>query len=279
MPPTRSTRSKPKNAAAPKPAKKPKTVKTNPDQTYRKNDTHIFFHGGVLSNWRLCPIPFKGASALQHAVPHMQKLGVSHPAETALSTRLISIYPFLRGEQWMMAMKAWLFERDACLENNISLSETQLGDLLALLLHPLLSKATHPSLEQVSEYIPREDVEALWETSLCCIMTEKAPMKQKALGRRVRGFDEEVWRRASVPAVMAGCVARAAGDPELRDVYQEAEGRMFVEGSPRDRVWGVGLGWKSTPIEDESNWRGENRLGRCHALAAEIVCGREVHIV
>lgn len=49
--------------------------------------------------------------------------------------------------------------------------------------------------------------------------------------------------------------------------------RGFVEGSPSDRVWGVGRGSDDAGIDDERNWRGDNRLGKCHDEAC-LLFGR-----
>lgn len=254
MPPTRTTKKS-------NPPKRPVNPQTDPldHPTLRTTPTHIIFHGGLLSQWHPCPTPFRGAAALSHTLPRLTTLSIPHPPATSLTTRLLSISHFARGEQWMMALKAWLFEHDApsLSESDGPLSEQDLSDLHAQMLSPTS---------------PEDPVRAtLWASSMCRILRTNMPRAQKALGRRVRGFDEEVWRTASVAVVVGGCVARAGVDPALRRVYVAAGGRTFVEGSPRDRVWGVGLRWDGREVEDEKNWRGENRLGVCHGIAAEVV--------
>ena len=47
--------------------------------------------------------------------------------------------------------------------------------------------------------------------------------------------------------------------------------RTFVEGSPVDCIWGVGVKWDDPRCDDQGCWRGENRLGRCHDEAAGVV--------
>lgn len=36
----------------------------------------------------------------------------------------------------------------------------------------------------------------------------------------------------------------------------------FVEASPRDKKWGIGLGIKDSRAKDPKQWPGENLLGR-----------------
>jgi hypothetical protein len=46
--------------------------------------------------------------------------------------------------------------------------------------------------------------------------------------------------------------------------------RMFVEGSPSDRIWGVGLRFNDKRLDNEREWKGTNRLGKCHDDACLI---------
>lgn len=48
----------------------------------------------------------------------LDALNISHPANDATSTQLIQAFPFRRGEQWMMAMKARIFEQYGKGDNN-----------------------------------------------------------------------------------------------------------------------------------------------------------------
>jgi predicted NAD-dependent protein-ADP-ribosyltransferase YbiA (DUF1768 family) len=40
------------------------------------------------------------------------------------------------------------------------------------------------------------------------------------------------------------------------------DAHMFVEASPRDRRWGIGLSVTNPNIDDPANWRGRNLLGK-----------------
>jgi ribA/ribD-fused uncharacterized protein len=231
-------------------------------QSTRQNTTHIFFWGGPLSNWHSGRI-YSGKRTFELLLPKLAELDIGHPPPEAFSSRLLSSVGFGCGEQWMMAMKGWLFERD------IELSEKLFPDCgdseqeFQLLRKEMLAP-TRPSLNE-------REKRAMYDSCLCKCLRSKSPKDQKSYGRRCRNFDVKVWDVASVPVVVACQIARAEVDDQLRRLYLQSGNRVFVEGSPRDTVWGVGIRWDQVSIENPSNWSGENRLGVCHGIACKAV--------
>jgi ribA/ribD-fused uncharacterized protein len=223
----------------------------------RTTPTHIIFYHGILSNWHLKSPPFPGDRALTLCLPELQNLGVPHPSQNAFLTRLIRSSTFNCGEQWMMAMKAWLFEGIPDMDSLSDISDEEFAVL--------------KEIATASEQPSGDPERAVWESTVCAVLRAKSPRTQKALGRCADGFREDVWGTACEAIVTAGCVARAEVDGELKGIYLAGSGRRFVEGSVSDRIWGVGLSWTGSEIEDEGSWKGENRLGRCHDEAARIV--------
>ena len=52
----------------------------------------------------------------------------------------------------------------------------------------------------------------------------------------------------------------------------QLQGLTFVEASPSDRIWGVGLSQDDPKIENDKNWKGQNLLGKVMTEArAEIL--------
>ncbi|HKE17246.1 MAG TPA: NADAR family protein [Kofleriaceae bacterium] len=98
------------------------------------------------------------------------------------------------------------------------------------------------------------------------------PAACKALGRRVAGFDEARWQGARFDLVTRGSAAKFRGEP-LR-AYLLATGEdILVEASPRDRIWGIGLGRASEAARDPRTWRGQNLLGFALVRARAILRG------
>jgi len=56
-------------------------------------------------------------------------------------------------------------------------------------------------------------------------------------------------------------VAKFAQNRDLRAYLTSTSGRVLVEASPRDRVWGIGLAVADERAHDPKQWRGLNLLG------------------
>lgn len=74
------------------------------------------------------------------------------------------------------------------------------------------------------------------------IALEPQPKKQKALGRKVEGFDNKEWNAKREIIVEDGNWWKFSqpkkGDP--RKMLLETGDRLLVEASPYDRIWGMG---------------------------------------
>lgn len=93
------------------------------------------------------------------------------------------------------------------------------------------------------------------------IVEAGSPGEAKALGRKVRGFDEKTWVRERYGIVVRGNLAKFSQHPELRAFLLATKNRVIVEASPRDRIWGIGLGASNARAENPLQWRGLNLLG------------------
>ena len=67
--------------------------------------------------------------------------------------------------------------------------------------------------------------------------------------------------RARSETVVRGNVAKFGDHADLRAFLVGTGDRVLVEASPRDRIWGIGLGAANPAAQDPATWRGENLLG------------------
>jgi hypothetical protein len=99
------------------------------------------------------------------------------------------------------------------------------------------------------------------------------PALAKAAGRTVRGFDDAVWERERFEIVVHGNTHKFAAHPDMREFLLRTGSRVLVEASPRDRIWGIGMGAKNENAENPAAWRGLNLLGFALMEARERLRG------
>ncbi|MBF5004491.1 NADAR family protein [Diaphorobacter caeni] len=101
------------------------------------------------------------------------------------------------------------------------------------------------------------------------VLLAGSPASAKQLGRGVRHFDEGRWHAERFDIVVNGNVAKFGQNPALRDYLLCTGHRVLVEASPRDRIWGIGMGASNPDAERPQNWRGQNLLGFALMAARE----------
>lgn len=93
------------------------------------------------------------------------------------------------------------------------------------------------------------------------ILAALHPREHKALGRKVRGFDEGLWRLRRESIVYAGNLAKFTQNPPLREALLATAGTRLAEASPTDLVWGIGFEAHHPDATRPERWRGANLLG------------------
>src|SRR5512139_2345180 len=93
------------------------------------------------------------------------------------------------------------------------------------------------------------------------ILAADHPRQHKALGRKVKPFDDATWKRERIAIVRAGNHAKFTQNAELLDKLLATAGTTLVEASPYDKIWGIGLGEKDPRAQDPKQWKGRNLLG------------------
>lgn len=94
------------------------------------------------------------------------------------------------------------------------------------------------------------------------ILKTNDPKKQKALGRQVKDFNPDVWDAYKFKIVVQGNLLKFSQNESLKTQLLSTGTKVLVEGSPYDKIWGVGLKFDDPRILDENKWQGENLLGK-----------------
>ncbi len=94
------------------------------------------------------------------------------------------------------------------------------------------------------------------------IMNEKSPKYQKKLGRKIKGFDQDIWDKHRERIVYEANYAKFTQNPEALKALMATEGTTLVEASPYDKIWGIGLEASNPDCLDRNKWQGLNLLGK-----------------
>ncbi len=95
------------------------------------------------------------------------------------------------------------------------------------------------------------------------ICKESDPAEIKKLGRKVKNFDSAVWE-AKREEIMYEVIKNkfTYSSEATKKVLEDTKGKIIVEASPFDMIWGIGLRPDDLLADDEDNWKGLNLLGK-----------------
>lgn len=93
------------------------------------------------------------------------------------------------------------------------------------------------------------------------ILATEKPIKVKKLGRKISGFDEELWNKHRFDIVVAGNLAKFAQNKELLEFIVSTGDSVLVEASPVDNIWGIGMAQDHASASIPAEWKGLNLLG------------------
>lgn len=103
------------------------------------------------------------------------------------------------------------------------------------------------------------------------IMSTDSPRDAKKLGRKVRGFNPDVWTEKCFGIVVQGNYLKFSQNEAARDHLLKTEGRILVEASPYDQIWGIGMGQEDARATNPALWEGKNLLGQALMVVRDMV--------
>ena len=110
-------------------------------------------------------------------------------------------------------------------------------------------------------------------TTAVKILNADNPMLCKMYGREVENYVEGEWEEARYEIMRDVNLEKYRQNSDLREKLLDPkfDGKTFVEASPYDRIWGVGLAQDDPAIDDEYNWKGRNLLGKAITEVRDIL--------
>lgn len=109
------------------------------------------------------------------------------------------------------------------------------------------------------------------DTALARIMASPDPRDQKRHGRAVRGYDDARWSAVRYPVVLRATIEKYRQNPEYLKALLDTGELQFVECSPDDTIWGIGMGERDPRVTDPTKWLGTNLLGKALNEAREVL--------
>lgn len=94
------------------------------------------------------------------------------------------------------------------------------------------------------------------------ILKAKHPQEQKRLGRNVKDFDIAKWEIEREDAMYQGVYNKFSQNQKLKNLLLKYKDHKFVEASPYDRIWGIGMREDAFGVTNEKHWLGLNLLGK-----------------
>ncbi len=91
------------------------------------------------------------------------------------------------------------------------------------------------------------------------IFLTNVPSEHKKLGRSVKNFNPEEWRKIAIDVVIKGQKAKFQQNPLAMNELMKYKDCLLVEASPYDKIWGIGM--TAEDAAGGKEWRGTNWLG------------------
>ena len=101
------------------------------------------------------------------------------------------------------------------------------------------------------------------------ILKARTPKEAKALGRKVRNFNQDEWSRVSSDIMEEVLICKFSQNNDIKKKLVDTGDSELVEASPYDRIWGVGV--RITDALDKRMWKGQNKLGKALTNVRELI--------
>ena len=93
------------------------------------------------------------------------------------------------------------------------------------------------------------------------IMAADSPREYKAIGRKIKGFNQDVWDEHKYDIVYEGNYAKFSQNKVLGRFLEHTGDTVLVEASPFDEILGIKMSDDNPDIYNPEKWNGQNLLG------------------
>lgn len=115
------------------------------------------------------------------------------------------------------------------------------------------------------------DIEILNKILSVKIVKPNDAKELQELGRQIHNFDYATWVKYRYTIVLKASTEKYIQNKELKELLLSTGLKTFVEASPYDKVWGIGLGVNNPNVYNRSKWEGLNLLGQALTQTRENI--------
>ena len=94
------------------------------------------------------------------------------------------------------------------------------------------------------------------------ITKESNPVKQKQIGKIVRGFHKQDWEEVAEEKILPGMLAKFTQNETCRDVLLDTGDNLLIEGNPHDLFFGACVPLHSPDMWQPSKYKGKKHYGK-----------------
>lgn len=93
------------------------------------------------------------------------------------------------------------------------------------------------------------------------ILNTTSAAKIKALGRRVKNYENVLWNGMRQIIVYQGLFEKFQQNADLKEKLLATQNHILAECAVQDKIWGIGLSMKDERRFHLNEWQGQNLLG------------------
>ena len=94
------------------------------------------------------------------------------------------------------------------------------------------------------------------------ILTATTPAKCKALGRKVKNYDDKKWDEARLQICIDGAYLKFSQNEDLKIALLSTGNAEIAEAAKDDKIWGIGMTGDEAKKVGKAGWKGQNLLGQ-----------------
>ena len=94
------------------------------------------------------------------------------------------------------------------------------------------------------------------------VLINQNPKVAKVIGRKMVGFDYHLWGKYKFDIMVDLLLCKFTQCAKSKEYLLSIKEEHFVEASPYDKIWGIGLSETDPRAANEDTWKGQNLLGK-----------------